>query len=554
MKRTLLSALLLPLAKCLLAQPASAQPSPPPPDTTGFGELRALDRMLTHPLSPDLIRPRNYAAILYKEQVKLSGLAVQQGKTLGTNASIDDKGGTLNLGTPAARLAWLGNARVALQATLKGTAEDGFVKLFSDEKYQKTLSYGGTIIGFGNGFSSYRERVKKNLHYQLRKLRQQDIEKWHDSLNPDSARHWRKIYAPVIAVFVLRWSIWQKWLQHDNRADKFYEQNGELGADRDDPNGRMLYLAYLDAEQQALPILDPNWDEWHQADEAAFVRKLNADTALVTTYVRQLDVLASPEKLKAEMSAKEPQTAAALVAKADQLGEKSEYGDILNSSRIIANGKERLARLKLYDSLEQHVAWVGKLRAWGSFTVLHSVVKQPIFAAANKSSTYADVLTDEYWQQQVALNILREGDYVNVTASAGVGLNNMLVFNKKDLTTYQTSSWQHTDADSVLVVTQKQLYRTSPSRVRYLSWQLQAALTFNKLFQGAGLTATASGLGSREDNAPGQHTYTLGVFVPVQAQKTTLLVIPQVRWKSTDEPNPWTFGFSITASIPGFVK
>jgi len=61
--------------------------------------------------------------------------------------------------------------------------------------------------------------------------------------------------------------------------------------------------------------------------------------------------------------------------------------------------------------------------------------------------------------------------------------------------------------------------------------------------------------------ARGQHAYeqaaryefVFGVFIPMQTGETTLLFMPKMRWANADQSRSFTFGFSLSAAIPGFV-
>lgn len=99
---------------------------------------------------------------IYKQINTISGTNIKEGKVYGTSATIDEKSITANFSIKIGKTFYL-------QPTLSGTAEKGMLNIFSDKKYQKTLSGGSNFqwfpfankIGFSKG-----TRIK--LHNEMR--------------------------------------------------------------------------------------------------------------------------------------------------------------------------------------------------------------------------------------------------------------------------------------------------------------------------------------------------------------------------------------------------
>jgi len=123
------------------------------------------------------------------------------------------------------------------------------------------------------------------------------------------------------------------------------------------------------------------------------------------------------------------------------------------------------------------------------------------------------------------------------------------VFEKSDRRIYQATTYPVESADSVRVVKQKEAYPRIPYKPTFKIWQLQYSLYSTTLH--LGMDVTARGQHAHEQAA--RHEFALGVFIPIQTGETTLLFMLQVRWTNADQSRSFTFGFSLSASIPGFV-
>ena len=493
--------------------------------------LQELDTLLQQPLRNQIITSSAYAGVLYQKQVALTGLAVQQGKALGTNVTLGDKTVGLNVGLANLKLQSLPN--VALIANGRFAIDQGFVKLFSEDNLRVTASFGGTVQLFGHGYSVFSERTKKDLQWQLRDLRHKDKLRWGDSLVPYNPADWHNKHLAIMVNFIEKWSLFQNWLAKGadqdpaaDRANRFYKQNGKFNSiELNSIEGERLYLNYLDAEHAARPLLTKEWDDWDQASERAYIwQQLDSQPlpAMPRRNALEAMLLASPQ-----------------------------FARTLALASRLANQQALRKRAFFYDSLQQRVSWARKWRSWATIQGLHTSAEQPVFDAANRAGTYAGTASDKYWQFQAAYNGLLEGQTVNISGSLGGGTSNGLVFRKADLRTYQTSTWQHNGTDSALVVTQKSLYASTPTRLRYWNLQTQFTATLSKGLPGFGFTSTYEVLLARDTHAV--HNLTLGLILPLRTTESTLLFIPQARARGGDLPDRWSFGFTVTATVPSFL-
>jgi hypothetical protein len=509
----------------------------------------SLDRMLRRPLVNQIITDDAYEAMLYKKQVALTGLAVPTGKTLGVNLTTDDKSVAANAGIMDIRpLGFLRadnskssykNLNVTPIISFRSTSEKGFVAVFSNNRLQTINSFGGSLLFFGSGYSSFNERTKKDLHWRLNKLRAEDREKWSDNKTPYNQDKWQKEkyrqLADTVARFVLHWRNFQRWLGpaygSTSRANRYYEQNGDLTSEElNGSEGESLASLYLMAEHDALPLLGDDWDELNRPQEGQIIHEFAPSRPKPATTTT--DSIPFKQQVK---------------QLADSLRQNPYFIQKVGELRLATNEAMLEKRLKLYDSLQQNVSWARKIRFWATTAASYNSVKQPLFEAGAKAKTYATEYIDRYWQMQAAGNFLVEGERLNLFLSGGGGLNNALVFKSANLVTYQTSAQQVLGLDTITTVSQKQLYPTRPESRRLWQAQAQLTLTYRK-----NVGVTASYEGQFNANIHGLHTLTMGVFVPVKVGSTTLLVLPLARARTLDLPYRWSYGVSVTASIPGF--
>lgn len=96
---------------------------------------------------------------------------------------------------------------------------------------------------------------------------------------------------------------------------------------------------------------------------------------------------------------------------------------------------------------------------------------------------------------------------------------------------------------------QREAYPSIPDKPTFKIWQVHYLLYSTKLHLGTDVTAR----GHYAHEQAARHGFAFSVFIPIQIGETTLLFMPQVRWANADQSRSFTFGCSLSASIPGFV-
>ncbi|ROI03239.1 hypothetical protein EGI16_11775 [Chryseobacterium sp. G0240] len=135
--------------------------------TTLWGQSKKneISTLLEKNSTPDknnLYTPSLLDYFIYKQINTISGTNIKEGKVYSTSATIDEKSITANYSIKTGKIFYL-------QPTVSGTAEKGALNIFSDKKYQKTLSGGSNFqwFPFANtiGFS---EGTRIKLHNEMR--------------------------------------------------------------------------------------------------------------------------------------------------------------------------------------------------------------------------------------------------------------------------------------------------------------------------------------------------------------------------------------------------
>lgn len=491
----------------------SQTPSITIPEPKSVKQLKEVDAQLSNPLSTNLITGAAYNRLVYQNQVAIGGSGIKEGRTIGANVTVDDKGGALNISTrPFKRKNDTKPPRIALQATVKGTAEEGLVSLFSGRDYQKTLGVGGGGLFFmpvpWAGFV-YKERAKKDLQWKYRKMRAEEKVRWKDSYRPVMRPTWKDSSKAAVALFLSRWDS----LQAKSWASKYYDDKLDA-PDIDDAKNQAFMARYLDAEHAVQTLLPKDWD---------------------TEYPKAVDEKSWLEAFRNGVSTNSAKT------------------KIFNDSLGVWWNREaetmRTASVKRYDSLQDSVKWEGLQFNWFSVSGLANTVSQPLFDSQAGSKGFVGSVRDNYWSGQIAYNWLRVGKKTNLYFTGGVTAAKQRVFKPADLKTYETISWQHTGTDSVRVVEQSKLYPLDPGQELVSSLQVGGTVYFHGATK-FGLEA----LYAHEWGGPAKRNFTFGVFVPVKAADASVILMPLVRWDNRGEPHEWTVGISLTTSIPAFVK
>lgn len=498
-------------------------------------ELIKLDDMIDDPFPDKILTDRAFDKSIYKDQQAIGGSTIKEGKVVGFNATVDEKSLTINGGT---NIGYLGNTGFVLQGTLKGQSEENFVTIFSGGDYGKTLGAGGTLLVFlPTNTSSYYVTDRKQLHNQLRKLRNEhEGQEYPDFevFRPKTGVSW---VTPIIPKDYASWYPAQvKALQ--DLAKAFRElQSAQRTVQAANPG---LSDKELLKRQQRDPAV-------RRAETACQVAEAKV-TDLLPTYPKK-----GSKPLKSKwryMSDKD---------KSDWLDQYVNPAPIntiktdgateiwLKMQWFNANQAIREKRLDFYDSLQVAAPSSKRRRIWLSVSGLSNVASQPVFDIHQPKDGYKRDFHDYYFDGLVSYNSLKIRPWLKRYFSFGVGLNTMRPFDKKDRITYLATSPTSTGFDSVQVIKQTELYPVIPANAKFTVIQAQYSLYFNKLF--FGLDFTAKG---KYDKDYQRNSLTLGIFAPIQAGETTLQFMPQLRWDDSDD-HPFSFGFNLSASIPGFV-
>ena len=485
--------------------------------------LHEADSVLYNPFSIRLVSDTAYNRLIYRNIIDIGGLNVKQGRALGSSLTVDDKGGTLNVGfRPIKRTDAHKVPRIALQGTIKATADDGLITLFSGGEYQKTLGVGGGGLFFlpkgpesllRKAPSTYRERTKKELQWQYWQLRKQDTSAWHHAYHPQMRPTWRDSSKRAICEFVRLWNELQKkpWAQSYYNGDFL---RYPLPAWAQSKRNQAFMLDYLSAEHAVLVFLPAEWDGWGTLNESKWVKANFPDIT------------------------------------ACQTGDFSKATNLLTQVwQTKVARKLQVASLARIDVLQDSVGWTSLHFSWLSVSGLWNTVQQPIFNATAGAAGFADKVRDNYWSGQLGYNWLRVGQISNWYWNIGLTGEYRRVFDPNKLQTYEKVSWQHTGKDSVLVVDQTKLYPQDPGQ------KLTLGLLLGGTYYHHGLvTWGVEANFNRKWMNTQQSIFTLGVFTPVKAGDASILLMPLVRWDNQGIPHHWTVGVSLTTSIPGFVK
>lgn len=478
-------------------------------------ELEELDEMISDAITRDLVTQRAYDKITYRDQQAIGGSAIKEGRVVGTSTAVSDKGLTFNIGSPVLTCKKLRNAGVAGSLNFKGQSEDGLVKLLEKDRFNNTLSYGGTLLLFApSGNPRYYESTRLALHDKLRVERNRNEghlfpgfelgvpvppDGWATEF--DQAAGWETAKAALLVEFAAKW-----------RAA--YAAYNTYKADNAPPAAEAAYRQAEQASQVAekglAQVLPKKWHTW------------------------------SDKKKEEELEKHLPTTGATATSPS--------VTSWLSELQTEHNKLEREKRLKHYDSLQLATPWSGRLLVWGSLSALGNRSKQPLYDAALPLKGYKGDYFDNFFEGQLAFNGLYLHQWGKQYFSIGSGTTNKRNFAKKDLRTYQYVT-SPPGSPSVTVV-QAEAYPTKADNPLVRNVQLQYSIYWQK--HNIGLDGTFRAQWSKGEYESRQ-MYTLGVFYTAQAGGSTLLLMPQARWNTIDTPDEFSLGISLAASIPGFI-
>ncbi|MES1181854.1 MAG: hypothetical protein ABUL44_03575, partial [Flavobacterium sp.] len=100
--------------------------------------------------------------LLTENAYALSGTSLKDGKSISSSATIDDKSVTINISIKPAKYNFF------LQPTISGKSEKGFLSIFSDDKYSRTLTGGLNFQLFTPTWINFTVSDRIKLHNKLR--------------------------------------------------------------------------------------------------------------------------------------------------------------------------------------------------------------------------------------------------------------------------------------------------------------------------------------------------------------------------------------------------
>ncbi len=108
-------------------------------DTTTADHLKQVRSLYKSKIDSSKLYITSYLfdTLIRETQNKISGVLIKEGKTIATTAAVDDKSLTVNYTLPVQ----IGSL-FSIQLTAGGTAKDKFVDIFSEGKYQRTITGG----------------------------------------------------------------------------------------------------------------------------------------------------------------------------------------------------------------------------------------------------------------------------------------------------------------------------------------------------------------------------------------------------------------------------
>lgn len=114
-----------------------------------------------------IVTARNYDTIIVTKFGTLSGTEIKNGKYIGSSFTLDSKSLTANLSIKPFR-----DQQLYIQPTISGTSKEGFVDIFTKNKYSRTITGGINFIQLlGPNPSDFSTKVRNRLHNELKVIR-----------------------------------------------------------------------------------------------------------------------------------------------------------------------------------------------------------------------------------------------------------------------------------------------------------------------------------------------------------------------------------------------
>jgi|GEM_PF-3324893 len=461
-------------------------------------DISEVDKLIS-PKSTGYVTGRIFDSVILREQKGVGASAVREGRTLGTNTTITDKGFNINIGVSP-----MFDHRIYLQGAVKASSDNGFVNVFSKDQYQNTLSTGGNLMFFLKRSSfSYKIEERQRLHQRLRTVRARDEARF---TSPTT------INDPITFVAEKK-SLVDTFLKYYYLDSAFIQEvrDGVFAGKVLSKDQRKSLAKQLKNEEGIKILLPSKWNEMSGQEMDSWIRANLADDlssfALITR-IRNED-------------------------------------DIFQKKKM----------LSVYDSLQLHAPWSYKPILWISVNYLYNTTKRPLFDKSKATKGYLGEYVDGYTDLTLALNGLSTTSKAKLYFSGGLTYNNMRPFDKLDLKTFEYSTWENDGIDSFLHVVQSKVYDSIPPRPEALGVQLQGAAYSNVHNIGLDVTIKAKYANGYNPTYGGS----IGIFFPIAMGTTTLLLMPQAQLQKLEQKglnfirDQVVFGFNLSASVPAFL-
>lgn len=461
--------------------------------------MKELDNMLDeHDKSKKYVTARVANSIIYDAQRFVGGTAVKQGKLLGTNATIDDQSLTLNIGSN------IFARRFSVQGTVAGTGESDFLSLFKQGDYQKTVTLGGTANLFLNGihgktFLFFDTVNQSKFHRRLRSLRNRDRDSLENLIPAVRTGVWNTRYAKAVGDFCNFWN-------NGFNKDILTNLRSKVISLEDYSANRGAIYQYETLCQQVRQFLPDDWENLSYAD--------------ATTWVQS------------------------------NLGNEIQQASRIELIRTISETALQKKRLAVYDSIQLAAPWRMKKVNWFTFSYLKNRDKQSLFTSP--SANTLDITSMVEWSSTYRFGfnhlVLYYPHHLRWYYGLTGSLNTQRLFADQETTTRYAvdSHYLVVNRDTVRTISQAKAFDAEAVRPFLLGLKFQGSVFSESLK--LGLDATGQWQASRITEP--HYVATIGIFLPISAGESTLIVMPQAKY---DSRTYWTVGFNLSAAIPGFV-
>jgi len=434
--------------------------------------------------------------ILGNMQKQISGFQTRNGKTPATSATIQEKSITLNY-------TFSSPGHFFIQPTVSGSSKKDFVSIFSNDKYQRTLTGGLNFVFFSKPGGSFETSDRTYIHNVLRYIK---------STNPKGP----------------------------DRADFKKDILNFLNAY---DSARPLYLAM---EKQDL--------DFENID--TLKKQLNVpDTATVTRLRKYLQNFYDLSKKMVK---------AHLLREDWDLWPADEVGSFVNQIRLKhkaynwENIVDQRRKMQMYDSVQSNAWWKSFRYYWFSGGIQYNHSINPLFdSSAGVAKLFTKDSYDEYFTAQVSWNILfsNQNKGINTWISPTVKFSSQKPFDPDSLISLQKQSLFIVAGDTIVATNKTtSFYRHDTAR----RFQVSVELPFTKYWvdKKFGIDIAATCILSPSFDQLGAR---VGIYIPISTGDKQIVIEPLLnfiklnRGHLTFLKDQVSFGFSLSVSIPKFI-